>query len=95
MGGSFIGELWFNFGYFSIFIALFFGILLGKFSIAIFKKNKKNYSFFMPYFLYIATLVVWWVRQYFTTVAWSALFYGIVIFILHSIVKNKKIGACK
>lgn len=85
MGGSFIGELWFNFGWVAIVIASFFGIFLGWLSMACFDSDSD--PFLSSYLLYISTLLLWWTRQYFTSVAWDALVYGAVLLLLKPLVK--------
>lgn len=90
MGGSFSGEWYFNFGWIGIAIIPIFGFILAKFSDAcVIKTNNPVKSAFL---LYVATMVIWWVRQYFSSVAWYTLFYGIVVCITYSLVRvHKKI----
>ena len=96
MGGSFTGEAYFNFGWTSIIIALFFGYWLEKFSDNCFLKD--NNPIYSCYLIYISTLIIWWVRQYFASVSWCSIFYGITIyfiykiFILHSVNKYNNIN---
>lgn len=88
MGGSFSGEWYYNFGWVGVIIIPLFGYALAKFSDECI--NYKTNPILSAYLLYIATLVIWWVRQYFTSVSWSALFYGIVIWVLHQLVVRKE-----
>lgn len=88
MGGSFSGEVFFNFGYFGILLMPIFGYYLAKFSNAC-TLERKNIVF-SSYLLYIATLVIWWVRQYFPNIAWHSLFYGITLYILCSVFTKKR-----
>ena len=67
MGGSFSGEVFFNFGYLGVLLMPLFGYYLAKFSTAC-TLERKNIVF-SSYLLYIATLVIWWVRQYFPNIA--------------------------
>ena len=87
MGGSFSGEVYFNFGWFSIVLIPIFGYYLAKFSHSCF--SKQNNPVLSGYLLYVATLVIWWVRQYFTSVSWQALFYGVFIFVLYSVLSRR------
>lgn len=87
MGGSFSGEWYFNFGWFGIVLIPIFGYFLAKFSDACIDKKKS--PVLSGYLMYIATLVIWWVRQYFTSVSWSALFYGVVIWILYELLNSR------
>lgn len=89
MGGSFSGEWWFNFGWIGIVLIVFFGYYLAKFSDVC--VNSKRSPIVSTYLLYVATLVIWWVRQYFTAVSWYALFYGTVIFILNNLLSRRQI----
>ncbi len=88
MGGSFSGEWWYNFGWVGILLIPVFGYFLAMFSDACFDKRKN--PAFCSYLLFIATNVLWWVRQYFTSVTWAALFYGIVTWLLFQLVSRKK-----
>lgn len=88
MGGSFSGEVYFNFGWFSVVLIPIFGYYLSKFSHACF--SKRNNPVLSGYLLYVATLVIWWVRQYFTSVSWQALFYGIFILFLYYLLSKGK-----
>ena len=87
MGGSFSGEWYFNFGWLGILIIPFFGYGLAKFSDLC--TSKKNNPVLSGFLLYVATLVIWWVRQYFTSVSWSTLVYGVVVWIIYSVVVKK------
>lgn len=87
MGGSFSGEVYFNFGWFGVLLIPIFGYYLAKFSHSCF--SKQNNPVLSGYLLYVATLVIWWVRQYFTSVSWQALFYGVFIFVLYSVLSRR------
>ena len=90
MGGSFSGEVWFNFGWFGILVMPLFGFYLAKFSDSCF--DDRHSPIMTGYLLYVATLIIWWVRQYFTSVAWYALFYAAFITTVIYIMKIKKGG---
>lgn len=87
MGGSFSGEVYFNFGWLGILLMPIFGFYLAKFSQSCF--SKRNNPVLSGYLLYVATLVIWWVRQYFTSVSWQALFYGVFVFLLYNILMRR------
>lgn len=87
MGGSFSGEVYFNFGWIGILLIPIFGYFLAKFSYTCFDRH--NNPVLSGYLLYVATLVIWWVRQYFTSVAWQALFYGVFVLLLYQILSKR------
>ena len=89
MGGSFSGEIYFNFGWFGIIIIFFWGYLLAKISEVSLDGIYSNPTI-SAFLLYLSTLLIWWVRQYFTSVSWYSIFYGIVIFMLYHILSIKK-----
>lgn len=89
MGGSFSGEVFFNFGYFGILLMPLFGYYLAKFSIAC--TNTRHNILYSGYFLYLSTIVTWWVRQYFPILAWHAIFYGISIFLIYRLLYKRHI----
>ena len=81
MGGSFSGEWYFNFGWIGLFFIPVFGYFLAKFSDAC--VDKKQNPVLSAFFIYIATLIIWWVRQYFTSVSWYSVFYGLIVYFLY------------
>ena len=88
MGGSFSGEWYLNFGWGGLILIVFFGYILAKFSdICV---SKKSNPVVAGFFMYVATLVIWWVRQYFNSVSWYTIFYGIIVFILYQFIANKE-----
>lgn len=86
-GGSFSGEWYFNFGYVGLILIIPFGYLLATFSDACVDRSK--HPIIMGYLLYIGTLVIWWVRQYFPSVSWFSMFLGIVLLLLWLIVGRR------
>lgn len=90
MGGSFSGEWYYNFGWIGILLIPIFGHYLGKFSDGC--VNKKANPVVAAFLLYTATLVLWWVRQYFTSVSWATMFGGVVTWIVYSIVHRRMNG---
>lgn len=76
-GGSFSGEWYFNFGFVGLILIIPFGYLLGTFSDACMDKNK--HPILTGYLMYVGTLVIWWVRQYFPSVSWISMFLGVVL----------------
>lgn len=88
MGGSFSGEIYFNFGWFGIIIVFWIGYILAmisKISIDGIHANPTVSAFL----LYINSSIIWWTRQYFTSVSWHLVFYGLTIFILYHVINNK------
>ena len=87
MGGSFTGEWWFNFGWFGIVLIPIFGYYLGKMSD--YCVSKKKNPVLSSFLLYASTLIIWWVRQYFTSVSWNIMFYGMIVYISYLFFKRK------
>ena len=87
MGGSFSGEWYFNFGWIGIFIIPLFGYFLGWFSDSCTDKSKN--PVLSSFFLYVSTLLIWWIRQYFTSVSWNTLVYGVLLYIIYWIVLKR------
>ncbi len=88
IGGSVIGEAYFNFGYLGIFMAVPIGVLIGIIS------NKLDFLFKMKSYYEIAYYVMpcyealWWIRDSFQSmcrnVVWAALLiYAINFFVVH------------
>ncbi len=89
MGGSFSGEVYFNFGWFGIIIAFWIGYIIAKISKVSLDGPRANPTI-SAFLLYIDSFIIWWTRQYFTSVSWYTIFYGFTIFILYHIIKSKK-----
>ena len=85
MGGSYIGELYFNFGYFSVIFAILIGIFIGF--ICNMVSNKNNYDKSLSYIicLIIYTNMLWWIRDYFSGMIREIIWSAIIIIILNVI----------
>lgn len=94
MGGSYIGELYYNFGYFSYLIAFPIGVFIGALTDrADHLILSKNYLVFSYYIMIIFGLYMW-VRGYFTELIrgpiWAALLIYSIDRILNLLKKGKK-----
>lgn len=87
MGGSFSGEWFYNFGWVGIVLIPIFGYFLAKISDIAGDTNKT--PILSSFWLYMSTLIIWWVRQYFTSVSWYAIFCGAVLFVLSNVIKRR------
>lgn len=87
MGGSFTGEWYFNFGWFGLLLIPIFGYALAYFSQCCDPRESKPILAGLN--LYIATLVIWWVREYFPTVSWIAMVYALVVFLFYGFWKHR------
>lgn len=89
MGGSFSGEWYFNFGWIGIPLISIFGYYLAK--ISDLAEGKILNPVITCYWLYMFTLIIWWVRQYFTSVLWYGIFCASILLFLSNIIhKNEK-----
>lgn len=81
IGGSFIGELYFNFNYFGTIIAIFIGYMLQKISIKLdrylIKKEFLKFTYFIPFFTYS----LWWTRDTFYSIIRPFLWISIIVWI--------------
>lgn len=88
MGGSFTGELWFNFGWLSLLIAPLLGYLVKCLDIRLMNLNSENNPIKMAWCYYMAMWFIWWIRAYFPAMIWYFEFYGAVSICLYILVRN-------
>ena len=96
IGGSIIGESYYNFGIFGCIIAYIVGLLVGKISMTIEKIiYKRNYNLF-AYYVMPCFGMIWWVRDSFSSVcrntAWSWLIITFLYYIYDHISIKRKTG---
>lgn len=89
LGGSYIGELYFNFGWFSFFFAFIIGIFIAKISerieIIIIQKDWLKLAIYMVLYMQI----IWWIRDYFSTCIYRPLWIAGAIYSLKSLLRAK------
>ncbi|MED3662286.1 O-antigen polysaccharide polymerase Wzy [Ureibacillus terrenus] len=91
IGGSYIGELFFNFRYFGIIFAIFIGIFINTISTKLkellVEKKYLNAAIYLPMFTYF----LWWVRDTFSgwirPTIWGYVFIVIIIMILNMFIR--------
>ncbi len=90
LGGSFLGELYYNFNYLGAFFAIIIGFIVGYVSknikYAIKRKNWIRLSIFMILF----PNILWLVRNYFSGLIRDFIWTSILIVIISFFVKNRK-----
>ena len=93
MGGSFIGELYFNYGYFAFVFAIIIGLIIGKITdITDELLSCKEYYKFSFYIMIILGMYLW-IRGYFVEMIRGPIWGAIIIYITRIIfVRDKKIG---
>lgn len=94
MGGSYIGELYYNFGYFSIVGGVVVGVFVNKISLAIERciKYEKYYTF--SYYIMLFTNIIWWVRSAFSDLTRGFVWGAILIYCMYYLA-NKRITYLK
>lgn len=94
LGGSYVAELYYNFGWAGPLFSIFFGYFIQKISDKsdeyLDKKNYYAFSFFVPLFLN----VLWLARNYFASIprpfVWSSIMLITGTYILRQLLKNNK-----
>ena len=89
LGGSYIGELYYNFGYFSIFFALILGIVIGIIFNLLQQMEEENKSLVFPVCICIFATLLWWIRDYFSGIIREIVWVSIFIIIVNLILKWK------
>ena len=91
LGGSYIGELYFNFGWFGILFAIFIGMFVGwtsaKVESAIVQKKWIQLG---PYMVLFYSLL-WWVRDYFSGWIFRTVWCAIAVWLINKFLKNRRI----
>ena len=90
MGGSYIGEMYFNFGYFSFVLAIPIGAVIGKLTDKADQliMNRKYIEF--SYYIMIVFGLYMWVRGYFTELIRGPIWAALLIYIVNSIIVSLK-----
>jgi oligosaccharide repeat unit polymerase len=82
IGGSYIGELYYNFGFYSFPLAVFIGIFVNKVCYNFRKITiSKNYVM-LAYMIPVLSGLIWWARDYFTSFVRTTIWAGILIYLL-------------
>ena len=91
LGGSYVGELYFNFGWFGIIFAIFVGMFIGWASSRIENAIKqKKWIQLGPYMVLFYSLL-WWVRDYFSGWIFKTVWCAVAVWLLNIFLKNRKI----
>lgn len=97
IGGSFVGELIYNFWFLSPFVAFVFGRVFVYIDRTLVDKIKKNDFYAAAFFFTIYEGLIFWVRAYFYNGIRQILFGAILLFLLKNLYfrKKEKIICCK
>jgi hypothetical protein len=88
LGGSYLGELYFNFGWFGTSMAIFVGHLVGFVNKTIEHSIKtRNWMVFSVCMIFFPNLLLW-VRGYFVELIFTAFWMGMFILLINKIAKN-------
>ncbi|NLZ35026.1 MAG: O-antigen polysaccharide polymerase Wzy [Clostridiales bacterium] len=89
LGGSYIGELYYNFSYFGLLIAPFVGFFVNwisnKVEFLIYNKDYFKLAYYAPLFIYI----LWWPRDTFYSMLRPFVWSAVILFVLNNIIKNE------
>ncbi len=89
-GGSYIGELYYNFGYFAYLFAPLIGVFAGKLSKG-FEKNILNQNYYhLAFYIMPVYALFGWVRGYFDSFTRSFVWGSILIYILAQLCVKRK-----
>lgn len=88
LGGSFIAELYCNFGIFSYFIAIIFGFLIGKFSTAYEQSIKSNNYLFIAMYSLSFCVSLFWIRDNFAVLVRETFWCAGTIYLIYRFLKG-------
>lgn len=88
LGGSYIGELYYNFGYFSGIVAIFIGAFVNKISFKIEGYIANGLYYKLSYYIMLFINIIWWVRSAFTDLVRSFVWGAIMILVIRYITKK-------
>jgi hypothetical protein len=89
LGGSYLGEIYWNFGKYSFILVFFIGVLIAFISNRISKLFSEKKYVYMSIFLILFPNLLWWVRDYFTSMVREFTWISIFILILYDILIKK------
>lgn len=94
LGGSYLGELYYNFGFIGVFCSYCIGILVGSISRIVTNALKKKKYLALAIFINLYPSILWWVRDYFINIvrnfAWMTIIILFLYYFIYSIRKEKK-----
>ncbi|PRR81763.1 O-antigen polysaccharide polymerase Wzy [Clostridium vincentii] len=88
MGGSYIGELYYNFGYFSIMGGLFIGVFVNKISLKIEQCINDCDFYKLSFYLMLFVNIIWWVRAAFMDLTRAFVWGAILIWVTHYLARK-------
>lgn len=90
LGGSFLGEAYYNFGAYSFLFFLVVGFLFSKMSFKLKNDIKSSsISFVDTCFIVVMPTLFFWVRAYFTAIPRPLIWYALAIYFLKSLLKKE------
>lgn len=91
LGGSYIGELYFNFGWFGIVFAIFIGMFIGWSSLKVENAIVQRKWIQLGNYMVLFYSLLWWVRDYFSGWIFRTVWCGVAVWFLNKLLKSKKI----
>lgn len=89
LGGSYIGELYFNFGWLGIIFAIFIGWFIGSVGKKIEQSINGGYWLKFSIYMILFSQLLWWVRDYFSTWIYPFVWSTIAIYIINNYLVDK------
>lgn len=93
-GGSFIGELYYNFGYLGYFFSCIIGIVIGRLSWHIEKLNHERCKLNIIFYVMVLFNLLLWIRGYFNQlvrgITWATIYILLVYYIIRSYSKFRR-----
>lgn len=90
LGGSYIGELYYNFGYFSIIFAVLIGVVLGLVYRIMNETEDNKTSLLYPIGLCCLANSFWWIRDYFSSIVREIAWFCMLIVLVNMLINGLK-----
>ena len=91
LGGSFLCELYFDFGEIGFMFSVFIGIMVGWVQQITFDSLENRQLVKMMYILPLFSNMLWWIRDNFIVIPREFLWNAILVYIISSIIKKRRI----